>query len=373
MKRGTFYIKQIFKMITQNLLLPAVYAFWRLLSMGKRPEAIVFADAHHNSLPVSMEYMHRTLEERGYRLTDSFCDYEALSAVKTLAEAAKFMRIYATAKAVFICDNFLPVSSCRKRPDTTVVQLWHSCGAFKKTGYDAKDDIPAYYIGNVYKNYDLVTVSAPYAVPALTGAMRQPDGVVRAVGVSRTDIYYDPDYQEDCRNRFFSEHPEAAEKKIILWAPTFRGNAGRPQEAGMAEMRLLEKVMGDDYFFVWKLHPHMESTFPYSNSKIPTEELLPVADLMITDYSSVVFDYSFFERPFVLFAPDLEEYRKERGFYLEYETMSPYIAKNAASLEKAVREALADTDMGWIRAFREFHVSACDGHATERIVKLLNL
>ncbi|MCD7866696.1 MAG: CDP-glycerol glycerophosphotransferase family protein [Clostridiales bacterium] len=368
-----FNIKQILKMLTQNFLLPVVYEFWRLIYRGKKADLIIFADAHHHSLPVSMECMHQALEDRGYSLTDVFCDYESLSAAGVFFQAAKFMRLYARASHVFICDNFLPVSSCRKREDTTVVQLWHSCGALKKTGYDARDDIPAHYVGNIYKNYNLVTVSAPYAVPALSGAMRQPEGVVCATGVSRTDIYYDPAFQKRCRGKFRQEHPEAEGKKVILWAPTFRGNAGRPREVGFQAVTALEEEMGEKYFFLKKLHPHMEKWFPFSNSKIPTEELLAVADLLITDYSSIVFDYCFQGRPFVLFAPDLEEYEADRGFYLDYETLGPHLARNDAELKTAVREALREENPDWIRSFREFHVSACDGHATERILRLLKL
>ena len=69
----------------------------------------------------------------------------------------EFMKLYAVSQTVVICDNFLPVASCRKRKGTKVIQLWHAGGALKKFGYDTADDIPAYYKGNVMANLPLVT------------------------------------------------------------------------------------------------------------------------------------------------------------------------------------------------------------------------
>ena len=76
-----------------------------------------------------------------------------------------FMKGYAAAGYVYICSYFLPVSSCKKREETKVIQLWHSGGLLKKMGYDTGDDIPKYYKGNVTRNYDLVTVSSEVCIP----------------------------------------------------------------------------------------------------------------------------------------------------------------------------------------------------------------
>ena len=100
---------------------------------------------------------------------------------------------------MFICDNFLPVSSCEKRAETTVVQLWHSGGLLKKSGYDQPYSVPKYYKGNVFANYDLLTVSAQPCVSVFTSMMRQSEGVVQATGVSRTDMYYNSKFLQNCK------------------------------------------------------------------------------------------------------------------------------------------------------------------------------
>lgn len=373
MDKGKWRLKQLLKMSVQHIVLPLTYGFWRMIYSKKNPEYIVFADAHHDSIPFSMQILHQKLEEKGYSIIDSYYDYAKLSMISAFIKSVKFMRIYAQAKYVFICDNFLPVASCKKTDKTQVIQLWHSCGLLKKMGYDTMEDIPEHYIGNVYKNYDLVTVSAPCCVEPLTSGMHQPNNIVQATGVSRTDVYFDEKWVETCKTNFLNKYPEAKNKKIILWAPTFRGNAANPYLIGVEGIQKMEEQLGSDYWVIYKVHPHLESRYQVSNCDIPTEQLLPVVDLLITDYSSIVFDYIFFDHPYVLYAPDWKEYEKRRGFYVPYESLSRYIVTQSEDLEAVVKRAMDDSDREWIKTCRDYHVAACDGNVSERIMEILGL
>lgn len=368
-----FGVKQFIKMFLQHLILPAVYGFWRLIYIGKNPELIIFADAHHETLPYSMKNVYDAVNQKGYQVVEDFYDYSKMSQIETFGHAVRFMKLYAKAKVIFICDNFFPVVSCKKSKKTKVVQLWHSCGLLKKMGYDTNEDIPKYYIGSVYKNYDLVTVSAPACESYLTKAMRQQEGVVKALGVSRTDTYYDQKWIDFCKKQFYEKYPQAEGKKVIMWAPTFRGNAADPYQVGTEAVLQLEKELGENYFVIRKVHPHIEKKYHLSNCEIPSEQLFPVADLMITDYSSIVFDYLFFQKPYVLFAPDMEEYLDKRGFYVEYDSLSPYIVTKDSKLRVSVLSALEKDNESWLQSQFNYHISACDGRVTERILEYLNL
>lgn len=368
-----FAVKQFLKMLLQNAVLPCVYGFWRLVYRNREPDLIVFADAHHDEIPYSMVNVHEALLKKGYELTEDFHNYAKMSQVKSALHAVRFMRVYARAKYVFLCDNFLPAASCRKSEKTKVVQLWHSCGLMKKIGYDTAEDIPAHYRGNVYQNYDLLTVSAPCCVEPLTGAMGQAPEIVQPLGVSRTDTYFDEDWRRSCREEFYRQYPQARGKTILLWAPTFRGNAGDPYQVGVEGIDALEKKLGGDYFVIRKVHPHVDEKMHLSNCRIPTERLLPVADLMITDFSSVVFDFLFFGKPFVLYAPDLEAYEQKRGLYIDYGSLTPYVAVEEKELAEQVLAALRSEDLSWLEQQKNYHLASCDGHATERILNYLDL
>ena len=368
-----FKIKQYLKMILQNLVLPFVYNFWSFMYRNKEKNLIIFADAHHCQLPFSMEYIHEVLEKKGHCIIDVLYNTSQISQIKATWISIKFMKLYAKAKYIFICDNFLPVSSCKKSAKTKVIQLWHCCGIFKKMGYDTSEDIPAYYKGVVYKNYDLVTVSSPICVEPISKAMRLPKEVVQPIGVSRTDTYFDNTWHENCKKYFYDKYPNAKGKKVILWAPTFRGNATDPKLIGMDAIKSVEAKLGDEYYFIYKIHPHIDDRYHFSNCEIQTEYLFPVVDLLITDYSTVLIEFLFFEKPFVLFAPDLNEYEQKRGFYVDYNTLSPYIAVDEVDLVNDIHAALKDFPLDWIISLRSFHALSCDGHSTERIVEMLKL
>lgn len=368
-----FAVKQTMKMLLQNVILPCIYRFWLIRYRNKEPELIIFADAHHDELPYSMERIHEELEKRGYKLTDEIYNFAAMSQVRSALVSMRFMKLYAQAKYVFICDNFLPASSCKKSEKTMVIQLLHSCGLLKKMGYDTAEDIPAGYIGQVYRNYDLVTVSAPCCVEPLRNAMHLPQGIVKALGVSRTDNYFDNVWLTKCKTQFYKQYPELKGKKIILWAPTFRGNAGNPYQIGMEEINRLEQELGEEYYIIKKVHPHVDGKYHLSNCSIPTEELFPVIDLLISDYSSVVNEFMAFNKPYLLFAPDLEDYEKQRGFYVPYDSLSPYVVTDSDGLSSRVMEALLEQQSDWVAECCAFHLGSCDGNSTVRILDHIGL
>ena len=248
-----FQIKQIIKQAVQNLVLPVCY---RLFCRQKvDPNLVVFADAHHNSRPAAMELLYRRLKKEGsWKLREHYLDYGNAGAVTVARHSIGFMKLYARAGAVVICDNFLPAASCRKRQETKVIQLWHACGCYKKFGYDAADDIPEnYHGGNVYRNADLVTVSGKAAVGPFSSAMRLPESCVQPLGVSRTDLYRSGSWAQKCKDRFYKKYPEAEGKKVVLWAPTFRGNAGDPENI-FIDIGRLQEELGAEYLAVSYTH-----------------------------------------------------------------------------------------------------------------------
>ncbi len=366
MKTG---IKQIIKMAAQNVYLPAVYCIWRRQRVEE--DLVLLADAHHDSRPENMQLLYEELKRRGMRVEEQYLDYQHTGYGKVLRSMTGFMKQYARAGTVVICDNFLPAASCRKKKETQLVQLWHACGALKRFGYDTTDDIPAGYKGNVFRGIDLVTVSAPVCRAPFASAMQLPEAKVQAMGVSRTDRYFDPAFADDCRRKFGKMHPEAAGKKVVLWAPTFRGNPGRPESIDL-DLDRLQESLGDAYLVLASLHPHMRKTGAGQAERhvcrLSTEEMFPVTDVLIADYSSLVFEYCLTGKGLVLYTPDFAEYTKKRGFYMPYEDIPGKQVWQEDALPQAVRSA-AGTGMDEKRR-REFintYMCACDGQATGRI------
>ena len=372
-----FRLKQYIKMLLQNVLLPVLYSVYRHRPV--RRGSVIFADAHHETMPFSMRRVYEEvcrLEKQGTCSIELFVeDFGKMSFGAMARYLLRFMKQYATAEYVFICDYFLPASSCKKREETKLIQLWHSCGLMKKIAFDAGEDIPKNYRGNMFGNYSLLTMSAQICVPVHARALRIPESRICATGISRTDYYFDQAWNQKCTEQFERMHPEAKGKKVAVWAPTFRGNAAMPYLEGLEEIRLAAEQLKDEWVFIIKAHPHVDAHGRVSNSEIPTEELFPVADLLITDYSSVLFDYLLYEKPAVLFAPDLEKYRENRGFYLDYEEVPFPQTQKTEELIMAVEncsqwQMKQEKEIG---EFRKIYTGACDGKATHRILQSVGL
>ena len=182
-----------------------------------------------------------------------------------------------------------------------------------------------------------------------------------------------------CRDVFYSQFPHARDKKILLWAPTFRGKAAAPRSLDNEAVLQLQEQLGEDWLVLIKHHPHDDAvaTNPRhrSNCAIPSEQLLPVVDLFITDYSTTVLDYLAFEKPFILYAPDLEEYENTRGFFIDYRNITKNMTTDPAQLESLVKQVYQqwlDGDREDILRCKAFFTSACDGKATQRILQYLH-
>ena len=358
-------------MLMQGVVFPFFY--W----LGKhRPvdeKLVIFADSHHDEVPYSMEDLYHWFEGKDYHVLKMTRDCDGGGYLGGLKFMLRFMSLYARAHYVFICDNFLPAASCSKRPETVVVQMWHAGGMLKKYAYDTKRDIPAYYRGNVFKNYSLIITSAPECNRAYISGMKADPDIVRALGLSRTDRFYQKDYKEQCRERFYEMYPKARGRKIVLWAPTFRGNASVPEIVDMTLLDRLKIALGEEWMLLVKLHPHLQKHLDMEDFSIPTEQLLPVADVLISDYSSVIYDFLLLERPIVLYVPDLDYYEEQDQFYIDYRQMPGVIVTEENELAKAVKGVMESFDYVKLREFREKYMCSCDGHALERLTDYLHL
>ena len=115
------------------------------------------------------------------------------------------------------------------------------------------------------------------------------------------------------------------------------------------------------------MHPRLHSGL--TNCDIATNRLMPVADVLVTDYSSLVFEYALYKKPWVIFAPDIESYSKGRSFYLDYKTDMPApLVTEGEKLAQAVLDSEKSFDREGVERFTEKYMSACDGRSTERII-----
>lgn len=356
-----------------------------------KKKKILFVEQRYQQLSDNFRFLYERLQgEEDYEIHVHFLRQRDVTRRQFEKNCKAMLKDMATAGYVFLDDASKVLGRVKKRPETTVTQVWHACGAFKKFGMStaslkfggsqkAIEKYPA------YSNLDYVTVSSPEVVWAYREAMNlegKPTQVV-PVGVSRTDVFFREENRKRALEKLYGLMPAARGKKVILYAPTFRGTISQAQSPKALNVERLQEALGEEYVLVTKHHPFVKERpgLPEGAKEVfakdlteqmAIEELLFVADACVSDYSSVIFEYALFERPMAFLAPDLSEYFDWRGFYYDYEELTPGpVFTNTEELTEYLLHLDEQFDAKRVRAFREKFMSACDGHATDRILELV--
>jgi CDP-ribitol ribitolphosphotransferase len=277
--------------------------------------------------------------------------------------------------------------NCTPRKGTEIIQLWHGCGAFKRWGYSTIDlgwgaSARTYRWFPAHRNYTYACVSSPEVIPHYAEAFHCSPDRIRPWGVPRTDFYFRPGAVEESRAKVLEAFPEIGQRKIVLYAPTFRGNSlRRARHDDVLDYALLEEQLSADCALLLKPHPRAKRKIPVAEPghipfvfdaiTLPIEILLCAADLVVSDYSSLVFEYSLLGRPMLFYAYDLEHYECTRSFYYPYLSFVPGdLVWNTEDLITGVRRNLFEGgfNINRVAAFRDKFMCACDGHSTERIL-----
>lgn len=343
---------------------------------------IVFISSRRKNLTGNFEFIYRLLKEDAKLQIKFVLDDRELKAM-SLKNIILFGYYCGTSKIILIDDYTPLIHKLHRREGTLLIQLWHACGAFKTFGYSRlgkpggqKQSNPA------HRNYDYAIVSSKEIAKHYAEGFGISIEKVVATGIPRTDIFFDEVYKNKVRQEFYEKYPKLRDKKIMLFAPTFRGNgklSGFYPVDKFDVACMYEKLKGE-YGIIIKHHP-----FVYDRNIIPEEyqdyiidlsleseinDLLFVTDLLVTDYSSVIFEASLLDIPMLFYAYDLYRYISTRGFYYEYENFVPgKIVSSFGQAIKAIKNQDFETDKNTI--FKNRFFDDLDGKSSERTVKLI--
>lgn len=379
--------KKVVKDATLNVMFPVAYKHFSRKPVQKG--RVLFLETKETEMPDSFELLYRRIGEDPLRGDPIYftLNQNHVSYWRYLRNCIQALQYVSRVETVVLSDASDLISCIKMRPETKAIQLWHACGAFKKWGMStaelkfggSKKDLLRHPF---YKNLSLVTVSSPEVVWAYEEAMVLQDqpGVVQPIGVSRTDKFFDRRFLQDSWLHVKREFPQVSGKKIILYAPTFRGRVASAKGPDRLDIEMMKRNLGDEYVLLIKHHPFVKEPPAISDSckdfafqvsgKLPIDELLAVSDICISDYSSLVFEYSLFKRPMAFFAYDIEEYDDWRGFYYNYDELTPGpVFKDNESLADWLANVEDRFDVVKVESFCDKFMSACDGHSTERIIE----
>lgn len=281
----------------------------------------------------------------------------------------------ATSGHIFLNDNFMPMAYMRLSPETTVVQLWHGMGSFKKFGGSSETD-PALLkeLKMVNEKVNHILASAEGIRDNYAEAFCVPKEKVITIGCPQVDYYFRPHDLQKKRAALEKQFPELKGKKLALYAPTFRGEEERDKALlSHFDFDWFRKECGEEYCLAVRLHPQIQSSavpadVPDLTGYPNVRELLLLTDLLIADYSSIAVEYALLERPILLYAFDKKWYLdQDRGFYYDYEETAPGpILETMEELTDCVRKKKWDIAKG--RAFARLHNDYFDDQSARRVV-----
>lgn len=303
---------------------------------------------------------------------------------KSTNELLQLLYHIATAKTIILNDYYRHIYPLCINKRTKVIQIWHATGIFKKFGLLAlgkNDSNDKEFEINAHKSYTNVIVSSEYVRKPYAQAFGVPIEHVLSLGVPRTDIFFDAEYRLKIKNELFEKFPQFKNKKIILYAPTFRGNPNeRKVFRNQIDFKEFYRLNDSEYILLYKLHPIVKESieipinmrhFVYDMTRYSDiNKLFIISDILITDYSSNIFEFALMNKPIILFAYDLEKYLLERGFYDDYEEMVPGpICRNTRELVENILNIKDYTSKQ--EEFIKKYVGSCDGKSTDRIIDLI--
>jgi len=295
----------------------------------------------------------------------------------------------ARAGTIFLNNNFFPMNYMHFNKNTTVVQVWHGQGVFKKFGLDIPQPRRERRLElGVYAKTDYVVCSAPSCKEIYMSAFGLRADQVLPIGNPVQDQYFGPNVSPAAcaarRAAFDRAYPECKGKYLILYSPTFRDDdssvlahmdLARLKEA--ADKGLKDSDIPTESQILLRLHPHdaeankeviadyVTNLNHYPNSN----ELCFLADVMITDYSSICMNMALLDKPMVFYAYDLETFA--RDFYFPYETVGGPIAKTMDELCHIFETGNFREEKR--RHFRELHFGTPTPGATARLLDFLHL
>ncbi len=329
------------------------------------------------------EYIIGNSQPNTYDIVWAFTDPSMIGANGSIRKV-KIMSLryfYELCTAKVIITNFRATEFFVKRKNQYYIQTWHSSLRLKQIEKDAVDVLPESYIEMAKKDSakcDLLLSGCQFSSEIFRRAFWY-DGEIFEHGTPRNDLFFRD--SADLREIVLRKLNIPSDKKILLYAPTFRkDNNLEVYDLDYLELRkTLRDKFGGDWVVLVKFHPHLisESGKLFGNDNVidvtaynDIQELLVVTDVLISDYSSLIFDYAITKRPCFLYVPDVEEYvTKERDLYFELDDLPFISVKSQEQLMLEMEKFQLKKYQEKMNLFLEDIGSYENGTASEKLMK----
>ncbi len=366
-------------------LLQDMYDHYRKKYRNNKKTILFLYEANYN-MASNLRAVQKRIKERGLDREFTILEYAwfaDMPSVYNKSERLEHQRALAEylarANIIFV-DNYVPAFT-RMRLDlehTTIINLWHAGIGFKAVGYSRWGHLAASAPFLAHRVYTYGVCGSRQVSHVFAEAWGINPERVLPTGMPRMDKYLDPAHREEKTKELYETFPLCQGKKVILFAPTFRGNnhpdAHYPFE--IMDFEKLYEACGDEYVVLFKMHPWISTPVPieaYSDKFVDVtsypdiNDLFYITDLLITDYSSCIYEFSLMHKPMLFFAFDEMQYSISRGFHHDYRLAAPgKVCNTFEELLTAIREK--DFEIEKVEAYIKRNFDIIDSGSSDRVI-----
>ncbi len=363
-----------------------IYRICCALNKSKKKNTILFMTEQSDRIASNLKAVSDRMFERGMDK-----EYTILCSARAASEKGQgvkswivLMNKLSKSGIVFLDDHAPCLDWLKLTDDTKVIQLWHAGAGFKSSGYSRWGHIGCPNPVSCHRQYSYGIAGSKNIAPFFSEVWGMNDEQVIATGMPRMDEYLDEAHKKQKVEEIYAKYPLCKGKKVILFAPTYRGrnkkDAFYPYE--LIDFEQLYSVCGDEYVVLFKMHPWVRKKVPIDKkykdkfkdvADFPNiNDLFYITDLLITDYSSNIFEYSLMKHPMLFFAFDKIQYSFSRGFHRPYEESAPgKVCYTFEELLEAIRTK--DFEQEKVQEYVDHHFDYIDSGASDRVIDWLVL
>lgn len=351
----------------------AIYAVLKLFPTKKKK--IVFLSRQTNGAGLDFRMLQEELlrQDGGLQIV-SICKRMEGGLADYLGFAVCMLRsmYHLATGSVCVLDSYWPaVSMLNHKKSLYVIQIWHALGKIKQSGYqtlkkDSGRDEAAAKILAMHKNYDVIIAGGKAWNPFYCASFGVSEEVLRNTGLPRIDYLLQT--EESQREKVYRAHPTLREKKVILYAPTFRRY---PADGGK---KLLDYLDGSEYVLILKAHPNqkleLSGSGVYRCDDFSAVELLSVCEFLITDYSAIAVEGAALNRKTYYYVFDYDRYRESNGMNIDlFREMPGCVFSDPRQLMESLRSG--DYNQAALDRYRRNYLPENLGTSTKEIVKII--
>ncbi len=363
-----------------------LYRAYRKLCVKKKP-CVLFLSEQNAVISTNLRAVYDRMYARGLEREFVILTAFRSSAGKkkrSLIEGHRLLLKLAKADFIIVDDHVPFLDWFQLDKKTTLIQIWHGGLGFKASGYSRWGHKGCPAPMSCHRQYTYGIAGSENLIPVFSEVWGIDDARVLPTGMPRLDAYLDEENRKQVTKSLYVSYPLCKGKKVILFAPTYRGknkkDARYPYE--LIDFEKLYEFCKDEYVVLFKMHPWVSAPVPIPEglqdrlldaSAYPDiNQLFYITDILVTDYSSNIYEYSLMKKPMLFFAFDEIQYSFSRGFHRPYKESAPgKICHSFSELLDALERQEFELDK--VLEYVDQNFKYTDTHASDRLIDWLIL